>query len=62
MGRIIEYLELEDADELDELVTFIAVAINAFYQIPEEEVLYMKPSREWKAWRRSKGLDAGGVV
>ena len=53
MGRIIDYLSMKDADELDELVTFIDDAINAFCQVPEEEVFYMKPSREWKAWRRS---------
>ena len=62
MGRIIDYLAMTNADELDELVTFIADAINAFYQVSEAEVFYMEPLREWKAWRRSKGLDAEGVV
>jgi hypothetical protein len=60
MGRIIDYLAMKDVDELDELVTFIADAINAFYQVPETE-FYMEPPKEWKAWRR-QGLDAEGVV
>ena len=62
MGRIIDYLAMKDCDELDELVTFIADAINAFYQVPETEEFYMEPPEEWKAWRRSQGLDADGVV
>ena len=53
---------MKDADELDELVTSIADAITAFYQVAEAEVFYMEPPRERKAWRRSKGLDAEGVV
>jgi hypothetical protein len=62
MGRSIDYLAMKDADELDEMVTFNADAINTFNQVPEAEVFYMEPLLEWKAWRRSKGIDAEGVV
>ena len=64
VGKIIDYLAIKDADEPNELVVFFAFArtTNAFYQVPSEGVICMRHSRVWKAVRRSKRLDAEGVV
>jgi hypothetical protein len=62
IGRIIDYLAMEDVDGLSDLVSSIAVASNAFHQVPAVGVFYFELSRAWNAWRRSKRMDAEGVV
>ena len=41
MGRIIDYLAMKDSDESDPLVTWIADAVNAYYQVPETEEFHV---------------------
>ena len=62
MSRIIDYLATKDSDESDPLITWIAESLNIYYQVPETEEFHVDPPCEWKLWRKSKGLDAAGVV
>ena len=54
---VVDCLALNDNDPSDALTTLFGDAISAHYQMLEDDGFFVDPPEEWKAARRSAGLE-----